>query len=197
MKALLSFGIAMIVSLTSYSQTERIIDWLPVATGQAYTVGDNGKLLESDTKALEIVEIRVEVKTITPGLPFLVDNDWLKSFAVKVRNISNKKISSIRLHFALPETKSLDSQMGFSLEYGKELSTGIDYGLQAAIEPGEEVVLIRNDRHYSRDKEGIAKRTGKADFSALTIGLSTVRFEDGTVWMAAKLPVASTVTALN
>jgi hypothetical protein len=104
---------------------------------------------------------------------------------------------SIRLFFSLPETKSGDKQAGFSLEYGKELSTGTDYGVQAPVEPGQEVVLVRNDRHYARDTEGIAKRTGMTDFNTVIIAVSQVMFGDGTIWASYKLPVTSAPTARN
>lgn len=56
--------------------------------------------------------------------------------------------------------------------------------------PNEEVELIRNDAHYRRDYEGIAKRTGITKFTMLLIGTVTVVFEVGTVWMSWK-PLAN------
>lgn len=82
---------------------------------------------------------------------------------------------------------------GFSLEYGKDLSTGIDYGVQTPIEPGQEVLLMRNDRHYTRDTNGIARRTGVTDFNTVLIGVSVVKFADGTVWTTYRLPIDSAI----
>lgn len=196
MKVLYGFFAVITLSLCSYAQAMKVIDWPPVASDQAYVSGD-GKNVASSSKALEIVEMKVDGKTITPGQPFSAGDDWLKSFSVKVRNVSDKNISSIRLGFALSETKSSGSQSGFSLEYGRELSTGIDYGIQPAIEPGQQVVLMRNDRHYARDKEGIAKRTGMTDFNSVIMAVSTIKFKDGTVWSSYKLPIASSASARN
>lgn len=192
------FAVILLLPLCSHAQATRVVDWPPVAPVQASVKGNGGKSIASEAKALEIVEIDVEGKTIKPGQPFSAGDDWLRTFAVKVKNISDKNISSIRLHFVLPEAKSpAGVPSGFSLQYGKELNNGIDYGVQPLIEPGKEVVLIRNDRHYTRDKDGIAKRTGKTDFNNVIIAVSTIQFEDGTVWSTYRLPITSVTNESN
>jgi len=197
MNAICGFFVAITLSLCSYAQSSRSIYWPPAASEQAYVIGDSGRQIPSNSKALEIVDIKVEGKTIVPGQPFSAGNDWLKTFAVKVRNVSDRNIVSIRLFFSLPETKSGDKQAGFSLEYGKELSTGTDYGVQAPVEPGQEVVLGRNDRHYARDTEGIAKRSGITDFNTVIIAVSQVMFADTQLWSSYRLPITSAPTAHN
>lgn len=84
--------------------------------------------------------------------------------------------------------------MGFSLEYGKELSTGINYGEQKLIMPGEEIDLARNERHYNRDREGIAEKSGVKDFGKALVGMTTVVFEDGVVWFGARLRIGNANT---
>ena len=197
MKGFYWFCAVITFSMCSYAQTNKVIDWPPVAPEKAYLNNDTGQRVDSNSRALEIVEIKVDGKSIVPGQPFSAGDDWLKNFAIKVRNISDKNILSIRLSFGLPETKSGDRQSGFTLEYGKELSTGIDYGVQAAIEPGQEVVLVRNDRHYARDKDGIAKRTGMTDFNTVIMGVGQAKFVDGTLWSSYKLPITATPMARN
>jgi hypothetical protein len=197
MKALyISFAV-ITLSLCSYAQATKVIEVPLVAAYRGNVSGEDGKLIASDSKGLEIVEIRVEGKTVVPGQPFAAGNDWLGTLAVKVKNVSDKKISSIRLSFGLPEAKYRDGFNGFSLEYGKELSTGIDYGVQGPIEPGQEVVLQRNERHYARDKEGIAKRSGISEFNLVRMGGGQVKFADGTSWFSYKLPVTSAPIAHN
>lgn len=125
--------------------------------------------------------INVNSNPIVIGERFNADSDWLRSFAAKVRNASDKAISSIRISFILPEAEYKGGTRAFTLEYGKELSTGIDYGNQKAIGPGEEVILTRSERHYERDRIGLLKTNGAIDISVV-IANSVVKFADGSTW---------------
>ena len=171
--------------------TGRIIEWPPLENPLGNVLaGENGRYIPTEIKALEIVFISAEGSRISPGVPFTAQDDWLKTFTVRVKNTSDRPIQAIRLHFGLPEAKRGDAISGFSLEYGKGLGTGIDYGEQKVMAPGEEVELVRNERHYKRDSEGIAQRTGVSNFTRVLLGHATVKFEDGTVWTGWKLPMA-------
>lgn len=193
MKTITVFFTLLILSLCGYAQRSKVIDWPPNVTDRALGVVD-GKYIPSDTKAIEIVEMKVEGQAILPGRQFSAGDDWLRTFAVRVRNVSGKSISSIYLQFILPEANVLDRQSGFHLEYGKELGTGIDSRNQAAIEAGQEIVLLRSEREYARQKEGITKGTGMTEFNSVTIGISTVKFGDGTVWYSYKVPFPAAST---
>ena len=194
MKSLVGLLITLLVSLSLFGQTNKVIDWTPYTKGDSFTdTSDAAKL-----KALEILQFTVAGKAVHPGQPFSAESDWLKTFAVRVKNVSGKRISSIRLGFGLPEAKNSEGiSSGFSLEYGSALSTGVDYGTQLPIEPDEEIELIRNDRHYARDRDGIRTRTGLTEFSTVIIGGTTVRFVDGTIWSGYKLPLVPSKVAAN
>jgi hypothetical protein len=186
------FSIIIFLPLLAYSQVQnRIIDWHPRTLQGIFVKGTDGKPIPSNIEALEIIEIKVDAKPILLGHPFSASDDWLKNLIVRVRNISGKPISSIRMYFNLPEAKYREGTMGFSLEYGKALSTGINYGVQKTIMSNEELDLFRNEAHYNRDREGIAQRAGITDFSKVLIGMTMVQFEDGTVWSSGKLPFAN------
>ena len=79
---------------------------------------------------------------------------------------------------------------GFSLEYGKELSTGISYGEQKMIDPGEEADIVRSQKHYERDSLGILQRTGMADFTKVILVTGQAILADGTRWMTWKPEMA-------
>ena len=189
--SLLVLAFALFCVSTTFAQTKmRTIVWPPIDDPMGNVIADvNGRLVSTEIKALAIVSISADGKPITVEDPFTAQDDWLKSLAITVRNISDRPIKAIRIGFGLPEATVTGAGTGFSLEYGKELSTGIDYGEQKSIAPGEEVEIFRNDRHYKRDSEGIAKRTGLLNFTQLMIGVTTVKFDDGTVWSSRKLPI--------
>lgn len=191
MRSVLSCLLLLLASAWSFGQTERTISWPELASAEPWVKGDDGNLLASTVTALEVVSVTVNGKEIVLGMPFRAEGEWLKTLSVTVKNISDKPISAVRLNFGLPEAKYGSGSSGFSLEYGKALSTGIDYGPQAPIAPGENVVLMRNERHYNRDRDGIVKRTGVTDFRSVLIGSTVVEFIDGTVWMAYRLPITT------
>lgn len=186
-----AFGVIILLPLLAYSQMQdRIIDWHPRTLQGTFVKGEDEKSVPSKIEALKVIEIKMYDKAISLGQSFSADYDWLKNLTVRVRNTSEKPISSVRMHFDLPEAKYGEGSMGFSLEYGKALSTGISYGVQKIIMPNEELVLSRNEAHYNRDRDGIAQRTGETDFSKVLIGMTIVKFEDGTLWSSGKLPLA-------
>ncbi len=175
--------------ITFGQMEERIIDFPPKTMG-GLIQGEDGKMIPTKDEAIEIVEIKIGNEVVELGKSFSADGDWLSDLTFKVKNISGRPISAIRIGFALPETKYKKSRMGFSLEYGRTLSTGIDYGDQKAILPKEEVTLFRNEAHYERDRKGIEMRTGKVNFTKVFITVTVVKFEDETTFMTWKLPIA-------
>ena len=186
-----AFIIIILSPLLAYSQVqqERIIDWHPRTLPGSFVKGEDGKQIPTTIGALEILEIKVNDKTVKLGQAFSAGGEWLKNLTIKVKNTSGKPISSIRMHFTLPEAKYGEGTMSFSLEYGKALSTGINYGDQKVIPSGEELLLYRNEAHYNRDRDGIAKLAGITDFSKVLLGMTIVQFENGAVWSSWKLPV--------
>lgn len=199
MKALFGAAVILVISLCGHAQGNRTIDWPQAATAEACVKGDGGRCTLSTLRALEIVGMTVNGSNVVPGQPFAAEGEWLKTFVVKVKNVSKKPISSVRLHFALPDARYPKESAGFttagfSMEYGKGLSTGIEYGNRKPIAPGDEIELSRNEAHYIRDRDFIAKRTGVTDFYSVVIGNTTVQFEDGTVWWTYRLPMAISET---
>ena len=181
-----------LTSLSLPPGTGKIVEWPPVDSSLGNVIaGDGGRYIPTDIKALEIVFISAEGNRITPGVPFTAKGDWLRTLTVRLKNTSARPIKAIRFHFGLPEAKYRDGISGFSMEYGRGLSTGFDQGEQKAIAPDEELDLVRDDRQYKRTSEGIAQRTGVSNFTRVMLGPVTVKFEDGTVWTAWKLPMAA------
>jgi hypothetical protein len=190
MKIVYGMFIVLLLSICSLGQADRVIDWTPYTASPTF-------LDHSTIRVLEIVEFRVDGKLLKPGQPFSGEGEWLKTFSVKVRNISGKRISSIKLYFGLPEAKYDNGVSGFSLVYGTALSPNIDGVPQSPLDPNQEIELIRNHRRYTLDRDAIIRRTGVTDFHSVIIGATAVEFEDGSVWMSYKLPIASSQTARN
>jgi hypothetical protein len=186
-----AFGFAVLLPVFVFGQAQKkSIKWASKTQQANLVKGVDGVLFPSDIKALEIVEIEVENNPISLGESFSASDDWLRYLTIRVKNISGKPISSIRISLSLPETKNEERTFGFSLEYGKALSTGIDYGIQKPIMPNEELELFRNEAHYQRGLQTIAQRSGLTHFSEVLIDSTVVQFEDGTVWLGWRLPLS-------
>lgn len=133
----------------------------------------------------------VNGQTVALGHNFAAEADWIKNLTVKVKNISGKPISSIRMSFTVADTK-----FGFTLEYGSALSTRVSTKVEKSLLPDEELELSLSEASYLSTHNFIARGTGSADIKKILIGPTTVKFDDGTIWIGTKLPPAKVWRAL-
>lgn len=159
----------------------RIVEWPIYPLGRINSSAEGNKR-SPVTEALEIVDIKVESHSITIGQPFAAAEDWLKTLTFRVKNISGQPIIGVRMGFSLPETRIEKKGLGFSLEYGKGLSTGIPSDEQKVIGANEEFVLRFNDAQYQRHRAFVSERSVLPSFSRVWIGVTSVKFEDGSFW---------------
>lgn len=184
-----AFFILVLSTLAIAQVRQRVVDWHPQAIQGNFKAGGCGVLFPTEISALEVVEIMAADTPIVLGQAFDANEDWLKTLLVKVKNVSGKPISFVRTGFYLPEAKNDKGTMGFSLIYGEEFSNSdTDNKPQKVILPGQEVILAR--REIQSHLELIRQRSGKTDFSKVLIGLTMVKFEDGTTWSSRKLPIS-------
>jgi len=160
---------------------DRIIEYPVFPAGQIDSAekGINPSGLKN---VLELVDVKVAGRSITIGQPFSAEEDWLRSLVFRMKNTSERSIIGARIHFGLPETKTEDKIFGFSLEYGKGLSTGIASDEQKIIKPNEEFELKFNDAQYQRHKKFFSERSSLSSFSKILIGVTTAKFEDDLIW---------------
>jgi len=188
----LAFAMPLLAALTifTFGQTrDRILDWHPLPP---VPVDNRLNGQPTSLEPLELVEITVEGRPVICGQPFIAGTDWLKSLTLKIRNVSTQPIKFIRISFYVPEAKFKDSFLGFSLEYGRETSDGVSlsYGTERLM-PGTETELARSADAYYRYRDTVAKGGVNTDFTKAFIGLTYLRFEDGTVWDGLRLKIAA------
>ncbi len=150
-----------------------------------------GPLTYTNLKVVEVIGFSLGGVTITPGQVFQADDDWLTNLRVKVRNISEKSNSHLRMSFALPEAKFIQDgrkySMGHSLEY--KAGAKVNDTEMKVILPGEEVELVSFETG-PRLKQEIANRTGVTSITILQCGGDvTALFVDGSYWMGSNLRV--------
>jgi hypothetical protein len=159
----------------------RVVEWPTYPLGRIYSSAEGIKR-SPVTEALEIVDIKVESHSITIGHPFAADEDWLKTLTLRIKNISGQPIVGARMGFSLAETRIENKGLGFSLEYGKGLSTGIPSDEQRVIGPNEEFEFRFNDAQYRHHRAFVSERTSLPSFSIVWIGVTSVKFDDGSFW---------------
>ena len=174
--AILSF-----VTVVLPQTRERTILWPPLPVGQIKSAADGIKL-SSVNEAVQISEITVAGRSITPGQPFAADEDWLRTLTVRLKNVSGHTIVGAKIGFGLPETKTDERQIGFSLDYGKLGIGGIPPHGQALVVPDEQFDLKFNDAQYRLYLDFFGKHAGTTSFTQAWIGITTVKFDDGSIW---------------
>lgn len=179
-------AVALTASATfAQEMRERVIAWPPPPgkfIGPAVK-GHDGKLTASGILAVEIVEVLAAGSPVNIGQPFTADDEWLRSFSVRMRNISDKPIVGARMDFGMPEARRGETYLGSNLGYGIGAGTGKGLRDQRQIMPGEEFVLTRSGEAYGRDQRFLKEKSGVENISHVRLGLAWVKFGDGKLWI--------------
>lgn len=86
------------------SQTQnRVIEWSKSPVGSNNETAAANLQLFRQIEAVEIEDFAVDGKSITVGKPFPAADDWLKTFTVRVRNISGQRLVRVQITLVLPE----------------------------------------------------------------------------------------------
>ena len=171
----------LLVATVAFPQSkERTIMWPPHPLGLIKPAGD-GIRSATVNEAVQIVDITVAGRSITPGQPFLADDDWLRTLTLRLKNVSGQPIVGAKIFFGLPETKIEERQVAFSLEYGKVGVMTAPDG-QPPVRTDEEFEMKFSAAQYQRYLDFFGKQAGTAIFTKVWIGLITVKFDDGGVW---------------
>jgi hypothetical protein len=160
---------------------DRLVEWSPHPLIKVDQSASDTRLANVN-EAVEIVDIKVADTSIKVGRSFLAGDDWLQGLSLKMKNVSGRPIIGARLSFSLPETRVDNNGLGFSLEYGRGLTTGILSDVQKVVMPDEEFELKFSDRQYQRQREFFTSRSTLKSFSKITISTLIVKFDDESIW---------------
>ncbi len=151
--------------LVSGQQQDKIVDWQPVH-------------VMSEAKVLEIVDIKVDGKSITIGQPFTANEDWLDTLTFRVRNISGKTINLFGFGVAFPEINANGHTPMFSITYGAN-SPKRDSSARKPLLPDEEVDLKLPEDQLEIMRRVSMNTSGTSNLSKVNILPGLVTFEDG------------------
>jgi hypothetical protein len=150
----------------------------------------NGSLTYTHLSVLEVTGLSLAGVPITLGQPFRADDNWLTKVRAKVKNISGKPISHVRMNFALSEAKFVrdgrNYTTGFSLDYKAGARANNDSTEMKVIQPGDEVELVC----LIPLSEQIANKTGVTGITLFQYGGDVTAFlVDGSTWRGSNLAV--------
>lgn len=164
------------------------LDRMPARAARAPDLKPGERLLEvstyqtpSDPEVLSIREIRVAGQAVAPGQPFAAGDGWLRNLTVRVRNISAKPVTYVRLNLTLPEARYHSGNLGIKLQYGREAVPPERPAPDAPrLMPGEEAELSFTDEQYETNLDFAQRMSGVTFFSRLRMNGAAVQFADGT-----------------
>ncbi len=195
-------GFVLLTSSTSdvhTQQGDRIIT--STKSGMRTTMMEPGGAPKpTDFIAIEVVEFTLDGRPISLDQPFRADVDWLGKLRARVKNISQKPISHVRIVFSLPEAQFQEdgrtNTMGFELEYAAAKASNGEQERKVVL-PGEEVEALYMNSGVPLSQQ-IASRTGVTSIKELKYGGNVnAIFVDGGVWIGSNLPLSARTKPRN
>lgn len=166
---------------------ERVVQWPKYPHGRTERIGSTVRT-SPVADALEIVEAKVAGHPITIGRPFAAGEDWLKWLTFRLKNISGRPITGVRIHLGLPETQKNGAGVGASLGFGSLAVFNRASDAGKVVWPDEELELRLGDEQHARTKHLVAAKGGPIEIKTVWIGITQVMFEDGALWSGGCLP---------
>ena len=194
MKSKLSFCsdiVTLLLSLAftvtpAFSQSQsKVVGWSKSPIGRNNEKTSGSLQLYPKIDGVEIEDFAVDAKSIIIGEPFSAGDDWLRSFSVRVRNISDQRLLKVQITLVLPEMDSESPDVVFC------------YGCAGAekdkvVMPGEvvELKMLGGGFYYgikSRISEkGSVSRINKAELRNMYVTLA-----NDTTWFSGCVKTAN------
>jgi hypothetical protein len=125
---------------------------------------------------VKIVSIELAGKTIAPGEPIKGDDNWLRGISFTLENVSDQPIAYVDIGFKFPLPNGF---VVYNLNYGVDMARGEPRraGSPPAIEPGQTVELVLNDRRYESFLNVLSQANAPSKFETASFYVETVCFE--------------------
>ena len=169
-RSILILVFVMILSLSATAQTQK----------RVINVFDENKDSE---QLLELIDIKIDSKSIVVGKQFKADENWLKDLKIRVKNISGKPLVCFGLSFGLIEGIKQELEpyasyrYGFTFSYGKPIKEQFNVSEKVLLQPNEETVLTYDslDNLYRE----VLGKVGEGTFHKAKLMSISVQFENG------------------
>lgn len=146
------------------------------------------KKVSFDNEPIEFLKLESDGKAVKPSEKFIQEDDWLKDFTIKFKNISGKPITYVSIVLLFPETGPNGLPMSYPLRYGV-LPLPAKYGVQPKVVNKEQAKLLApndtaevklSDENFKALKQFLLSRSLLSDLTEVNFRIMSVEFEDGT-----------------
>jgi hypothetical protein len=168
-----------------FSQTQnKVIEWSTSPIGSNHETARN-LLLSRQIDGVEIEDMAVDGKSIIVGEPFAAGDDWLKTFTVRLKNISGQRLVSAQITLVLPEMGVESPDIVFC--YGC-----VAIEKEQGFMPGEVVELkMPGGGFYDWVRSRIAEKGSVSRINKAEIRQMYVRLPSGPTWSSGCIKTAN------
>jgi hypothetical protein len=176
---LISLGLIVCALSIAVSQTQKkIVEWTQRPLGTNNERAAPGTQLLPKLESIQIDDVATDGTSITIGQTFSAADDWLKTFVIRVKNVSEKQLASIQMTLILPDMDHASPDIVYC--YGCARAEK-----EKGIAPGEIVDLkILGDDFYDWVKSRAAEKGGISRMNKAQIREMLVTLPDGTHWLS-------------
>ena len=138
---------------------------------------------------IRIIGVETCKTTVTLGIQFLGDEDWMKGLTVRIKNTSGKVVTHVGIAIRLDRPGDQSGQPGavWDLWYGVspfyfKPEESIPPPMVRLIQPGETESIVLSDTEYNAMRAFLTDVNFPPSIEKVHISVSTIGFDDGTAW---------------
>ncbi len=146
------------------------------------------KKVSFENEPIEFLKLESDGKVVKPNEKFIQEDDWLKDFTIKFKNISGKPITYVSIVLLFLETGPNGLPMSYPLRYGI-LPLPEKYGIHPKVASKDQAKLLLpneitevklSDENFKALKQFLLSRSLLSDLTEVNFRIMSVEFEDGT-----------------
>jgi hypothetical protein len=141
---------------------------------------------------VKITLVKSKIGVIETDRKLSAGDDWLKGLMVRVRNDSDKPVTSVIIYiqFRRPENQARELDLVASIPYGQNPFAPPEESSQVPAEPifpGQTKDISLPDQAYDSLRSELDRLNYPANIKAVKIQVRTIGFIDGTAWSAGQI----------
>ena len=122
---------------------------------------------------------------------FAGSSDWASGFKIRPKNTSGKTIRHVSYDVEFPETIRVGAPFLFEMYYGPHPSPRVRqeeyHKAEPLVAPGETFEIMMNDKEAVALKDFLGRHYPTIDITRISVGISSIYFNDNTRWMGGQL----------
>lgn len=148
------------------------------------------KKVSFENEPIEFLNLESNGKAVNANEKFIQEDDWLKDFTIKFKNVSGKSITYVSIVISFPETGPNGLPMAYFLKYGVlpipdkngvlPPSKTFDKEKTRLLAPNDTAEIVLSQENFKALKQFLLSRNLLSDLTEVNFRIMSVQFEDGT-----------------